>query len=115
MAKKTLVQLTDDLDGNVIADGAGETLTFAVRGTSYEIDLSSKNVTAFEKAVAKYVDAARKTSPTPRRAASKGAITAKSDFDPKAVRVWAEANGVEVSPRGRIKGEVVDMWRSASA
>jgi Lsr2 len=33
--------------------------------------------------------------------------------DHAAVRAWAAANGVTVSPRGRIKDEVVEAYRAA--
>jgi hypothetical protein len=33
--------------------------------------------------------------------------------DPKAVRAWAEANGIPSSPRGRIKTDVVEQFRAA--
>jgi len=36
------------------------------------------------------------------------------DYDPKVVRAWAVANGVEVSPAGVVPGHVVDAWRNAS-
>ena len=39
MAQKVQVLLVDDLDGGE----ASETVTFALDGTSYEIDLSGKN------------------------------------------------------------------------
>jgi hypothetical protein len=35
--------LTDDLDGTNIPAGKGETITFALDGKNYEIDLTSKN------------------------------------------------------------------------
>lgn len=35
------------------------------------------------------------------------------DAEPKAVRAWAEANGVAVSPRGRIKAEILEQYRAA--
>ncbi|MEV7602905.1 histone-like nucleoid-structuring protein Lsr2 [Kitasatospora sp. NPDC089797] len=36
------------------------------------------------------------------------------DYDPKVVRAWASANGVEVSPAGVVPGHVVDAWRRAT-
>lgn len=115
MAQKTLVQLTDDLDDKPIAEGEGETVAFAFRGTSYEIDLSKKNVEAFEKALTKYIDAGRKfKGGSSRRGASRASETRRpGDVDPKAVRAWAEANGIEVGPRGRLKAEIVEQFRAA--
>src|SRR5207244_2029727 len=67
MAKTVITQITDDLDGS---NGA-ETISFAYRGTSYEIDLGRKNASAFDKLMKPYVDAARKvTAARGRRRAS---------------------------------------------
>ena len=41
MARKTLVQLVDDLDGSQIADCEGRTVALGLDGVSYEIDLSN--------------------------------------------------------------------------
>ena len=49
MAKTTIVQLTDDLDGSE----ADKTVSFSLDGVSYEIDLSQKNASALEKAFSK--------------------------------------------------------------
>ena len=46
MAQKITVALEDDLDGGP----ADETVRFGLGGTDYEIDLSTKNATAFRRA-----------------------------------------------------------------
>jgi hypothetical protein len=33
--------------------------------------------------------------------------------DPAAVRAWAKGKGVDVSPRGRIKADVIEAYRAA--
>ncbi len=55
MAKTVIVKLTDDLDGS----DAEETVTFAVDGRSYEIDLSSANAAALREALRPFVAKAR--------------------------------------------------------
>lgn len=62
MAKQTLVQLIDDLDGSVIPGGMGRTVLFEFDGTNYEIDLKDANLGKLRDAIALYVDAARRTS-----------------------------------------------------
>jgi amphi-Trp domain-containing protein len=56
-------------------------------------------------------------SAKPRRARRSASASAdKSTFngvDQAAVRAWAAANGLTVSPRGRIKAEVVQAYRAA--
>ena len=62
MAQRTVVQLTDDLDGTEIRDGKGETLSFALDRQGYEIDLTDKNAKAMREAFQKYISAARRAS-----------------------------------------------------
>src|SRR3954463_4823047 len=59
MARKVQVILSDDLDDSIAAD---ETVTFALDGTTYEIDLSEKNAEELRNVFGKYVSAARKVS-----------------------------------------------------
>lgn len=108
----TITEFIDDLDGSK----ADRTVTFAVDGTSYEIDLSKKNAAAFNKALKPYLDSARKV----RRAAGKasprgGARRTRTDGpDLAAVREWARANGHSVSDRGRIPATVLEAYRAAN-
>lgn len=103
MAKKTIVQLTDDLDGSK----ADKTVSFSLDGVSYEIDLSQKNASALETAFGKYISAARRTSGRAKRT--------NVNADPKAVRAWAASNGIQVNPRGRIPADVVQKFEAANA
>jgi hypothetical protein len=57
MAQKITVALEDDLDGGP----ADETVRFGLGGTDYEIDLSTKNATAFRRQLAPFIEHARKT------------------------------------------------------
>ena len=110
MAKTTIVQLTDDLDGSK----ADKTVSFGIDGANYEIDLSQENAAALEDAFAKYVGAARRVSG--RAAAGRGRTTRTTvSSDSKAVRAWAASNGIEVSPRGRIPADVVKQFEAANA
>jgi hypothetical protein len=101
----TTTTYTDDLDGSA----AASTVTFGWDGTSYEIDLSKSNQRAFEKAIRPYVDAGRRIRGTRNRAASRSA----SKHDLSGVRAWAEANGLEVSARGRIAQRVLEAYEAA--
>ena len=83
MAREVIEKLIDDLDGGE----AFETVSFALDGASYEIDLSKKNAAGFRKSVDRYLKAARRqggSRSTPRRrattAAGKGA-NPQRDFD----------------------------------
>jgi hypothetical protein len=102
----TTTEFTDDIDGGK-AEG---TVSFAFQGTNYEIDLSRANTRALEKALKPYTDAGRKVrGGRGRPAARKGS----GKHDLSAVREWAQANGFDVSSRGRIASTVVDAYNAA--
>lgn len=120
MATKTTTTLTDDLDGSP----ADKTVSYSWDGQAYEIDLSSHNAEEFSDAVAPYLAASRKAgapasgdaSRRARRTSTSSAAAAPAgggDVDAKAVRAWAEANGVAVSPRGRLSSTVIEQYRAA--
>jgi hypothetical protein len=120
VAQRTIVQLTDDLDGKPIAEGRGETVRFALDRQDYEIDLGEKNAKAMRDALGKYVSAARRVSTGSRaggrsRGGSARSAAASRDYDPKAVRAWAESQGIEVSQRGRVPAELVAKFQEANA
>ena len=111
MAQKYIVQLIDDLTSEPIEEGAGETVTFAVDGVSYAIDLSTANADTFRAAVQRYVAAARTAESSPTKARTANRPTAKSDL--KDVRDWASTNGFTVSTRGRIPANVQEAYAAA--
>jgi hypothetical protein len=110
MAQKTVVVLVDDLDG----EPADTTVRFGLDFREYELDLTEANARALREAFARYIPAARKTSGG-RRASTTTEKPAKAfqGFDPAAVRAWAAGNGYTVSPRGRIRAEVLEAFRAA--
>jgi Lsr2 len=117
MARKVQVILSDDLDDNIPAD---ETVTFALDGTTYEIDLSEKNAGELRDVFGKYVQAARKVSGRGgNRASGAGRSRAtggggRMDREQAgAIRDWARKNGHEVSDRGRIPASVVEAYEAA--
>jgi len=114
MAQKVTTTLVDDLTGDTIDEGKGRTVSFSFDGSHYEIDLSDDNADALREAFSDYVAAARKVSGG-RQARSPGGSTAKrSNSDELAkIRAWANANGHEVSSRGRISQAVRDAYDAA--
>jgi len=118
VAQRTVVQLTDDLDGKAIPEGKGETVRFGMDGQEYEIDLSEKNAQALREIVTKYMTAGRRVgggSRGGRSRSERGSSTRSRDYDPKAVRAWAEAQGLEVSARGRVPADLVTKFQEANA
>ena len=114
VAREVVEKLIDDVDGSV----AVETVSFALDGTSYEIDLSKKNAAAFRKVLDRYVAAAQRKGgarSTPRRPRSKAATNGKvkRGYDLTQLRVWAGTNKVTVPSRGRIPQAVVEQYKAA--
>ena len=108
MAQRRLVELVDDMDGTVLARGDAETVRFSIDGTAYELDLSKRNASKLRKSLEPYIAAGRRVS----RSAGRGQ-TRDRDYDPKAVRKWAESNKVAIPARGRIPAGVLEQYRGA--
>ncbi len=106
MAQRVQIILEDDYDGGT----ADETVSFAMDGAEYEIDLSSANATGLRDALAPWLAHARKTGGRRKRAGKSASSSSTSD-----IRAWAQANGHDVSSRGRVSAEVRDAYEKAHA
>ncbi|MEI7055114.1 Lsr2 family protein [Nocardioides sp. CCNWLW239] len=106
MAKKVQIILEDDIDGSE----AAETVSFALDGTSYEIDLSDANAAKLRDSLALFIGHAQKVSG--RRAGAKKAA-ASGGATPKVMREWGKANGYSVPDRGRIPADVRAAFEAA--
>ena len=103
MAHRTITIAMDDMDGS---EGAS-THTLALDGTTYELELGDKNFAKLEKALEPFFAVARKQGRAPRGRKTTGGPT------PSQIREWAEANGHEVSPRGRIAAPIREAYDAA--
>lgn len=115
MAQRVQVILEDDLDGG----SADETVTFALDGTAYEIDLKSANADKLRDMLAPFVEKGRKQSGrltgsrrSPGRTAGRpqqpaGADTAK-------IRNWAKEHGYQVNDRGRVPNNIREAYEAAN-
>jgi hypothetical protein len=112
MAKRIVESFVDDIDGS---DAEGTT-TFALDGTTYEIDLSGANREKLEKALAPFITKARavraQRGARGRRAAA-GAARGLSREKSAEIRKWARDHGLPVSERGRIASTVVKQYEDA--
>jgi hypothetical protein len=106
MARRTIVQLEDDLTGG----DADESVSFRLDGRQFEIDLSEANAGKLRELLAPYIAAGRGVR-TNRAGRSGGA--AASDADPATIRAWAQENGHEVSSRGRVSKELREAYAEA--
>ncbi|GAA1730476.1 Lsr2 family protein [Isoptericola hypogeus] len=111
MVQKQQIVLIDDIDGSE----ADETVTFALDGVTYEIDLTSAHAAELRDAFATWIGHGRKTS---GRAASVGRTSgARRTTTDRAqlakIREWARDSGHKVSDRGRIPGSVLSAYEAA--
>jgi len=104
MAQRVQVILEDDYDGGT----AEETVTFALDGAEYEIDLSAENAAELRDVLAPWVSHARKTGGRRKRGAKP-----VSDSSTSEIRAWALANGHDVSSRGRVAATVREAYEKA--
>lgn len=107
MAKRTTVQLIDDISG----EQADRTLRFAFDGVYYEIDLTEANIDSFQRKIQNYLNAARRVGGRHRSAGGTGQSTGTAG-ESNAIREWAREQGIEVNARGRIPIEVVEKYRA---
>jgi len=106
MAQRVNIVLTDDLDGS----DAVETITFALDGNTYEIDLSTENAEKLRSAMSKFVDAARKTGGRAKPGTRRRAATSGNATD---IRIWAAEQGYTVSARGRVPANIREAYEAA--
>lgn len=113
MAQRVITQLVDDLDGTELVDGAGETVTFGVDGTTYEIDLSAENAEALRDALQPYIASGRRVGRGRGRGRGASKRQAGTSNDTKAIRDWARESGKQVPDRGRLPASIVEEYEAA--
>lgn len=106
MAQRIQVIIEDDIDGGA----AAETVTFALDGVTYEIDLSEDNARKLRDDFATWVGHARRSGgrKTTGRKPSGGGRSNLND-----VREWGRQNGFQVSERGRVSSELQRAYDAA--
>lgn len=105
MAQKVQVILIDDVDGG----HADETVSFAIDGVSYEIDLASARAEELRASFEPWVAHARHVGIRSARGARQG-----KSSEVAAIRAWAKSKGLPVNERGRISAEVRQAYAARS-
>jgi hypothetical protein len=106
MAQRVVVELLDDIDKSL----ATSTVSFGLDGKFYAIDLNSAQAAELRGLLERYIAAGHKSGT--HRSQLKAAKR-QDDFDPRAVRAWADSRGIAVSKRGRIPSNVVEEYHAA--
>src|SRR5690348_2214210 len=105
MAQQVQVLLVDDIDGGK----AVETVSFALDGVQYEIDLSTKNAAKLRDALSSWVGHARRAGG--RRSAGRARASRSGGGDLTAMRERGRKNGFTVSDRGRLSAELQAAYK----
>lgn len=113
MAQKVTVELVDDLDGT--ASGDISTVTFALDGAHYEIDLNEVNAARLRDSLADFVAAARRTGGRIKRAALSKSPKSVDREQTQAIRDWARRNGHDIAERGRIPASIITAFEEAQS
>ncbi|GAA1927636.1 hypothetical protein GCM10009716_39480 [Streptomyces sodiiphilus] len=112
VAQKVQVLLLDDLDGGE----ADETVTFALDGKTYEIDLNAANADKLRSVLETYIQAGRKAGG--RSGRGRGGRTAApsgGSQDTAKIRAWAKEQGYDVNDRGRVPASIREAYEKAGA
>lgn len=111
MAQRVQILLEDDLDHSE----AAETVTFALDGVNYEIDLSVANASRLRDDMATWTGHARKIRGARRSVPvrTNGAAAGREDLNK--MREWGRGNGFKVSDRGRVSGELQEAYARANS
>jgi hypothetical protein len=107
MARKTMIQLCDDLDGS--AHESVQTVDFSLDGVHYEIDLKPDNANSLRARLTEYINSAR---PTADRRVSRSVHDREQS---QRIRQWAMANDWEIAHRGRIPVDVIAAYERSLA
>jgi hypothetical protein len=106
VASRTIIEVTDDLDGSK----ADETIRFALDNADFEIDLSKAHADELRGALDRYMKAGRKTG---GKRDGRRRSAAATDGEIKDIRDWAKKQGLQVSDRGRVSADVREAYAKA--
>lgn len=112
MSQRVESILIDDLDGAELFDGDGSTVSFALDGKTYELDLSAANRQRLQETLRPFIAKARRRGG--RRVDTPGRRTARMDSAQlNAMREWATANGHTISKRGKVPARIQQAYHGA--
>lgn len=109
MATKTVTVLVDDIDGGP----ADRTVELALDDEWYVLDLSTAHHHELVRALARYMAVARRVDGEGDGGAAPTPFYSEIKADPRAVREWARAHGIDVPAGRRVPKDVVDRFRAA--
>jgi hypothetical protein len=113
VARKVVVELVDDIDGTVLGED-GESISYAVDGVEYVIDLKDEHAKELRKTFEYYIAHSTRVGGRKHRSDRSAAPAARRPSDEtKKIRAWAREQGHELSSRGRIPAEIEQAFHDA--
>ena len=104
LARKTTIQLIDDIDGTE----ADATVSFALDGVQYEVDLTDTHATELHNTITEWAEKGRRVAG--RRTTRTKATTTD---ETRLIRAWAKDNGYTISDRGRVPASIQTAYQEA--
>ncbi len=111
MARHETVVLVDDLTGN--ESDTVRTREFGIDGKTFEIDLDEANSNELDDVLAVYIEHARRIGGRAKRGTVTKVTGGYDHETTKQIRSWARQQGMDVSDRGRLPGNVTQAWEKA--
>ncbi|HSZ43877.1 MAG TPA: Lsr2 family protein [Streptosporangiaceae bacterium] len=108
MVQKTVVTVVCDLPHDDEIEG-NETVSFAVDGTAYEIDVCSAHAKELHDSFSGYVEHSRRVSGVARRRKARSGPGRERSSE---IRQWARERGEKVSERGRIPASIIQEYEA---
>lgn len=106
MAQRTI--RIDDLDGST---EEARSISFALEGTTYDIDLSEAHINQLRQVMSPFVAVARPRKKAASFPSGGGTQPARIDKEQlNNIRRWAHAHGYEFSDRGRIPNRIMEAY-----
>ncbi|MFD9664415.1 Lsr2 family protein [Rhodococcus sp. NPDC059968] len=112
MARKVVVELTDDIDGTVFGED-GESISYAVDGVEYGIDLKDEHAKELRETFEYYIAHSTRVGGRKHRADRQVNPAKRPSDETKKIRAWAIEQGYELSARGRIPTEIEQAFHAA--
>lgn len=99
------------VESDISGKTGAQTFTFGWDEDWYDIDLTAEEQKEFKEAVGAYLKASRRASG--RRSQSR-LVAQMSRTERAHVRTWAEENGYELNPHGKIPNEIIKDYEKAT-
>ena len=107
MARKRIVQYTDDLTGKPLDEQHLVNVKIAYKGKNYTLHTTKEGTKQLDSEMSQWLNAATlESSPPVRRERRDPAQT-------KEIRRWANAHGYEIGPRGAIPRDIVKAYEQS--